>query len=136
MLVCDTSALVAYFDASDAHCDAVTQIIEGDPGPFVISSYVVAELDYLVATRRGIDAELAVLTELAGGAWELAAISASELREVGRLIERYHDQKMGVADASLVVLAARYRTDRILTLDHRHFRVIRTAAGKPFAVLP
>lgn len=53
-----------------------TQIIEADPDPFVISAFVVAELDYLVGTRRGVDAELAVLTELAGGAWELAAISA------------------------------------------------------------
>jgi hypothetical protein len=33
-------------------------------------------------------------------------------------------------------LAARYRTDRLLTLDHRHFRVVRSIAGKPFALLP
>ena len=49
---------------------------------------------------------------------------------------RYQDQQIGVADASLVVLAGRYRTDRLLTLDHRHFRVIRTTSGKPFTVLP
>jgi predicted nucleic acid-binding protein len=36
----------------------------------------------------------------------------------------------------LVVLAQRYRTDRLLTLDHRHFRVLRTQAGKPFTLLP
>ena len=36
----------------------------------------------------------------------------------------------------LVVLAERYRIDRVLTLDHRHFRLIRTSAGKTFTVLP
>jgi hypothetical protein len=34
----------------------------------VVSPYVVAELDYLVASRLGVSAELAVLRELAGGA--------------------------------------------------------------------
>jgi hypothetical protein len=36
----------------------------------------------------------------------------------------------------LVVLAERYWIDRVLTLDHRHFRLIRTSAGKTFTVLP
>lgn len=136
MLVCDTSGLLAYFDASDAHCAEVCGVIEADSGPFIVSPYVVAELDYLLATRRGIHAELAALTELSGGAWEFPAIEATDLRETCAVIERYQDQKIGVADASLVVLARRYRTDRLLTLDHRHFRVVRTTAGKPFTVLP
>ncbi len=136
MLVCDTSGLLAYFDASDAHCAQVSAIIDADPGPFVVSPYVVAELDYLLATRRGVHAELAALAELVGGAWELPSIGASELRDACAVIDRYQDQDIGVADASLVVLAHRYRTDRLLTLDHRHFRVIRTTAGKPFTVLP
>lgn len=136
MLVCDTSGLLAYFDASDAHCAEVSLIIAADPGPFVVSPYIVAELDYLLATRRGVHAELSALNELSGDAWELPAFGAIDLREAGRLIDRYQDQDIRVADASLVVLAKRYRTDRLLTLDRRHFRVIRTWAGKPFAMLP
>lgn len=136
MLVCDTSGLVAYFDASDAHNSQVSQVIEDDPGPFVVSPYVVAELNYLLAKRCGVAAELAALAELSGGAWELASIAAGELDEACGVIGRYRDQNIGLADASLVVLARRYRTDRLLTLDQRHFRVIRTAAGGPFSVLP
>ncbi|MGC2190963.1 MAG: PIN domain-containing protein [Candidatus Dormiibacterota bacterium] len=136
MLVCDTSGLVAYFDASDAHNAQVSRIIEADPGPFVVSPYVVAELDYLLATRRGVAAQLTALAELSGGAWELPCIATGELNDAAAVIDKYRDQKIGVADASLVVLARRYRTDRILTLDQRHFRVIRTAAGGPFTVLP
>ena len=136
MLICDTSALVAYFDASDAHSARVCEVIEADPGPFVVSPYVVAELDYLLATRRGVDSELAALTELSGGAWELSSFEPEALRDAAALIDRYRDQDIGVTDASLVILAERYRTERILTLDHRHFRVIRSSAGRPFAVLP
>jgi len=136
MLICDTSGLLAYFDASDAHCATVSEVIESDAGSFVVSPYVVAELDYLLATRRGLQAELAALTELSGGAWELPSVEPGDLREACTLTERYQDQDVGVADASLLVLANRYGTDRLLTLDHRHFRVIRTTAGRPFTVLP
>jgi len=41
-----------------------------------------------------------------------------------------------VADASNVVLADRYRTRTILTLDRRAFEVLRPITGGRFAVLP
>ena len=136
MLVCDTSGLIAYFAASDAYHANVTDAIEADPGPFTVSPYVIAEVDYLLATRRGVPEELAAVRELSSGAWELPAFGADDVREAASVIERYSDQNIGLADASLVVLAARYRTDRLLTLDHRHFQVVRTSSGKPFTLLP
>ena len=136
MIICDTSALLAYFDASDAHNAQMAAVIEAETGPFLVSPYVVAELDYLLATRRGVPAELAALAELSSGAWDLATFDASDLRHTCAVVERYQDQEIGVADASLVVLADRYRTDRLLTLDRRHFHVVRTTAGKSFRLLP
>ncbi len=136
MLVCDTSGLLAYFDASDAHCAQVSAAVDADPGPFIVSPYVLAELDYLLASRRGVEAELAVLSELSGGAWELPCLEPGDLREACAIVERYRDQAIGLADASLVILAHRYRTDRLLTLDHRHFGVVRNMSGKPFTLLP
>jgi predicted nucleic acid-binding protein len=136
VLICDTSGLLAFFDANDAHYDSVSSAIDSDAGPFIVSPYVVAELDYLLTTRRGVRAELAALHELSGGAWELATIERSELRSIGSVIERYADQSIGVADASLVILAQRYRTNRLLTLDRRHFSVIRTASGRRFTLMP
>jgi predicted nucleic acid-binding protein len=52
------------------------------------------------------------------------------------VIGRYRDQAIGVTDASLVVLAERYATRTILTLDRRHFDVLRPLQGKRFALLP
>jgi hypothetical protein len=136
VLVCDTSGLIAYFDASDAHHRAVSAAVEADSGPFIVSPYVLAELDYLLATRRGVNEQLAVIRELTGGAWTLACCEVDEVREAGDVLARYRDQNIGIADASIVVLAGRFKTDRILTLDHRHFRVIRTVTGNSFALLP
>jgi hypothetical protein len=136
VLICDTSGLLAYFDASEPQYEPVSAVVEADSGPFVVSPYVIAELDYLLASRRGIDAEQAALTELSGGAWELPALGAADLRSASAIIGRYRDQDVGLADASLVVLAARYKTERLLTLDRRHFSVVRSATGKPFTLLP
>ena len=136
MLICDTSGLLAFFDASDAHNDAVTSAIETEPGPFVVSPYVLAELDYLLATQRGLAAEMAALSELTSGGWDLVALDQEDVKSALGIVERYSDQSIGLADASLVVLAHRYRTDRLLTLDHRHFLVVRRMAGKPFTLLP
>ncbi len=102
----------------------------------VVSPYVIAELDYLVASRLGVAAEVAVLRELTGGAWDLPAIDAADLVAARAVIERYADQGIGVADASNVILAERYRTRTIVTLDRRHFDVLRPLSGGRFRILP
>ena len=106
-MIVDTSALLAYFDRDEPDHAAVTRILEETDEPLVVSPYVVAEVDYLVASRLGTDAELAVLRELASGAWELASLGLEDLRAANALIERYADQRIGIADASNVVLAER-----------------------------
>jgi uncharacterized protein len=136
MIVADTSGLLALFNAREPKHEAVRQLVEMEEEPLAVSPFVVAELDYLAATRLGIDAELDILGELGGGAYELAAIDAGGLSACAAVVERYKDQDIGVADASLVVLAARYRTSSILTLDHRHFDVLRTLDGGRFTLLP
>ena len=127
-VIVDTSALLAFFDASEPDHEAVSEVI-AVADALVVSPYVVAELDYLVATRHGVDDELAVLDELAGGAWDLAAFDEAGLRRAREVISRYRDQEIGVADASIVVLAKRYRTRTIASLDHRHTDILRFLDG-------
>lgn len=136
MLICDTSGLIAYFDGSEPSHSEVARTVEADPGPYLVSPFVLAELDHLIGTRRGVEAELLVLGELAGGAWDLVGFDASDVREARGVVDRYRDQAVGLADASLAVLARRYGTHRVLTLDHRHFRLMRAHDGRPFDVLP
>lgn len=136
MIVADTSGLLAYFNAAEATHAAAAEIVDGERDPVVVSPFVVAELDYLVATRIGVDQELAILHELSAGAYELPSIDAAALREVELVITRYRDQQVGVTDASLVVLAQRYGTRTILTLDRRHFDVLRPLSGGRFKILP
>ena len=132
----DTSALLAYFDSDEPDHEAVATILEEADEPLVVSPYVIAELDYLVVSRLGVGAELAVLAELDGGAWDLAPFDSDGLRDASAVVERYADQRIGIADASNVVLAARFQTQTIVTLDRRHFDILRPLSGGRFLVLP
>lgn len=136
MIIADTSGLLALFNAAEPDHEAVAARVAEELDQLVVSPYVLAELDYLVATRTGVDAELAMLRELAGGAYHLATVDPDQLDTAAAVVERYRDQRIGIADASLVVLADRFRTRRILTLDRRHFTVLRPLSGGEFELIP
>jgi predicted nucleic acid-binding protein len=135
-MIVDTSALLALFNDKEPAHDAVHQVVQDLDQPLVVSPYVVAELDHLVATRHGVAAEVAVLQELGSGAYEHPAMTDADLLVAARIVEKYRDQDIGVTDASLVVLADSYRTRTILTLDRRHFTVLRPLKGHHFRLLP
>ncbi|MFN8098875.1 MAG: PIN domain-containing protein [Dermatophilaceae bacterium] len=135
-MIVDTSALLAYFDASEPAHTSVSAAIEASEEPLVVSPFVIAELDYLVLSRHGSRAEQAVLAELCGGAWELAIMDRNRLAQAAAVVERYADVPIGVADASSLVLAQEYRTTTILTLDRRHFTILRLSDGSALRVLP
>jgi len=136
MIVCDTSGLLAAFDAGEpAHARAIASI-EAEVGPLVLSPFVLAEYDYLVATRLGVDAELTMLDDVSAGAYTLVPFGDLDLVRAIDVIERYHDLGIGLADASIVVLAERYDTRRVFTLDRRHFGALRPLQGGEFELLP
>jgi uncharacterized protein len=136
VIVLDTSGLLAALDADQRYHEPARRVLQFDRGPFLLSPFVLAELDYLLLTRVGQQAEAALLREVAEGAFELVTFLAEDVADAMALIERYGDLKIGLADASLAVIAARVRTTRILTLDERHFRSIRPLWGRAFTLLP
>src|SRR5215207_7202262 len=102
----------------------------------ILSPFVLAELDYLIATHGGQAEELKLLEDVARGAYELDALGAEDVAEAGRVIQRYADLRLGLADASIVVLARRHNCGDVLTLDQRHFRVVMGPEDRPFRLLP
>jgi len=136
VIIADTSGLLTLFNRAEPQHTEVRKIVARLDEPMVVSPYVVAELDYLVATRVGVEAELEILAELSGGAYVLPDIGADDLARMVDVLGRYRDQEIGVADASNLLLAERYRTRSLLTLDHRHFDVLRPIQGGRFRLLP
>lgn len=136
MIIVDTSGLLSAIDASQRqHPAALRALTTADP-PWVLSPFVLAELDYLLATRAGVTAERALLAEVGRGVYQLEAFDADAIAAAERIVGRYADLEIGLADASIVVLANRYGVRDILTLDERHFRTLRGPGGRSFRILP
>lgn len=136
MIILDTSGLLAAIDGSQRQHAEAAAALRDAPAPWLLSPFVLAELDYLLASRVGQAAERALLAEVGRGVFRLESFDAEDIQAAERLIARHADLDIGLADASLVVLAHRYAIREILTLDERHFRVLRAANGRPFRVLP
>jgi predicted nucleic acid-binding protein len=136
MIVLDTGGLYAALDANESlHGRAVAALV-GSPPPRVLSPFVLAELDYLISTRVGSHAQMALIDEVARGVYVLEPFSPEDMTDARRIMERYADLHVGLADASVVVLANRHRTLDLLCTDERHFRALRGPGGKPFRLLP
>jgi predicted nucleic acid-binding protein len=128
--------LLAAIDASQRHHVAAAAALRNAPPPWLLSPFVQAELDYLLATRVSQSAERALLAEVGRGVFRLESFEAEEIAAAERLIGRHAKLDIGLADASLVVLANRYGIRDLLTLDERHFRSLRGPGGRPFRLLP
>jgi predicted nucleic acid-binding protein len=136
VIILDTSGLLAAIDASQRHHVAAAAALRNAPPPWLLSPFVLAELDYLLATRVSQSAERALLAEVGRGVFRLEAFEAEEIASAEQLIGRHAKLDIGLADASLVVLANRYGIRDLLTLDERHFRSLRGPGGRPFRLLP
>jgi len=90
----------------------------------------------MLVQRYGPATELAFLAEVAEGTFQLAPFGRTDVARAVTVLRKYSDMRIGLADASLVVLAERYGTTRILTLDERHFRMIRPLHADAFTLLP
>jgi predicted nucleic acid-binding protein len=135
LILLDTSGLLAALDSAQRlHSESAASLATATP-PLLLSPFVLAELDYLLATRVGQAARTSLLGEVHRGALQLEPFSAADVHAAVAVIERHADLAISLADASIVVLAARHKTQDVLTLDQRHFRLL-VANGEPFRVLP
>jgi predicted nucleic acid-binding protein len=135
VILLDTSGLLAALDASQNwHAQAAASVASAGP-PRLLTPFVLAELDYLLAARVGEAARTGLLREVERGAYTLTPMSAGDVGLACALIERHADLGISLADASIVVLARRHGLVDVLTLDQRHFRVLQNQ-GRPFRVLP
>ncbi len=136
MILLDTSGLLAALDAGQrSHREAAACLAAARP-PLLLSPFVLAELDYLLASRVGETARAGLLKEVERGAYLLERMTGADVGRAQAIIERYANLEIGLADASVVVLAERHSVKVVLTLDERHFRALRTAGGRSLRLLP
>lgn len=135
-LIVDAAPLITLVDRRDRLQSTVERILSDEPGELVLPAPVSAEVDYLVRERLGRAAHREFLAELADGTFQVACLEQTDYELVVRYDGQYADLDLGLADISVVILAHRFKTRRILTFDERHFRAVRPLDGGSFVLLP
>lgn len=70
------------------------------------------------------------------GEMKIKDLLQKDLRRVYDLLDRYADADIGFVDATIAAIAERLDIRVILTLDRRHFSIIRPKTFAHFELLP
>ena len=65
----------------------------------------------------------------------LEPLTPVDMNRCSSLVRTYANLNLGIADAAVTARAECLRIARILTVDERHFRAVRSSKGAPFVLL-
>jgi predicted nucleic acid-binding protein len=130
----DTGPLVALLKRNDDHHEEVVAALKEIRDPLFTVWPVMVEAMYLLAYSW--EAQKALWEILENGVVRLLDLDETDVPEMKRLMEKYRDLPMDMADAALVHVAAREDIRRVLTVDKRDFSVYRLPRKGSFTLLP
>ena len=135
-LICDTSGVLALYDASNADNAATMAVVEAETGDLLIPVALVAEIDYLLHNRLSADAARDFVRALEREEFMIVHLEKFDVVRSAELLDQYRDLEIGLADATVVATAERLNVFRLLSFDHRHFRAIAPRNSTHFILLP
>lgn len=127
MILVDTGPLIALFDPRDSWHGRCRTTLQSIRAPLRTTVPVLTEAFHILGPASlGSDRLREFI--LAGGIG-LRFFDVAGLERAFELMERYRDQPMDLADASLIAAAETLRTRRIFTIDRRDFETYRVKRG-------
>ncbi len=134
LAIVDSGPLLATANDADPDHAACVDALTQRNLDLMIPALCVAEVCYFLGERHGLDIEARFVAGLAD--FPVVAPDPEDWPAIADLVRRYRDFPLGTTDASVVVLAERMDTTRIVTLDRRHFGVLKNRRGQPFELYP
>ena len=127
--ILDTGPLIAFLNSRDGHHRwAREQWARVEP-PFLTCEAVIAEACFL-AHRLASGASEAVVSLVDRGVLDVSFRLADEAAAVARMMKKYDDVPMSLADACLVRMSEQHPGSVVLTLDG-DFRIYRRSKRQP-----
>ncbi len=80
--------------------------------------------------------EAGFLRSLSGGRLVAEHATETDLARAAALVDTYADLRLGTVDSTVVAVAERLGATEIVTLDRRHFSVVRPQHVPAFTLLP
>jgi predicted nucleic acid-binding protein len=130
--IVDTGPLIAFFDRAEHHHRWVVDRIEELNAPLLVCEPVLAEAMFLLA--RYSKAQDALLGLLHNGALSVAFHIDEHVDALRKLLQKYRDTPMSLADACIVRMAEIHDRHDVFTLDS-DFLVYRKHGRAPLSLI-
>ena len=130
--IVDTGPLVAFFDRAERHHRWVTERIEELDAPLLVCEAVLTETIYLLGRYSKVQDEVFEL--LHNGALKVAFRIDEHFGALRKLLQKYRDTPMSLADACVVLMAEIHEPHAVLTLDS-DFSVYRKHGRLPLTLI-
>jgi uncharacterized protein len=135
MTLVDAGPLIALIVSREPDHERCVEALRSVDLPLLTTWPAFTEAMYLVGRHGGWTAQAALWLLVHEGDLEIAEQSADATRRMAKLMERYSDRPMDLADATLVALAEELGVKRIFTLDG-DFGIYRIHGRASFELLP
>jgi predicted nucleic acid-binding protein len=133
-IIADTSGIIALLDQSDKHHRASIKAISNCQ--ILLPNSVIPEVDYLVTKYLGERVARCFLSDVLNGYYKYTSIELEDINRIIEIMALYRDLPLGFVDASIITLAERLQIRKILTLDRRHFNLVKPSQIDYFELLP
>ncbi|MGA9379824.1 MAG: PIN domain-containing protein [Phormidium sp.] len=133
--VVDTGFIVALVNSADTMHGNVTRVYSQQQ-QILLPQTVLTEVAYLVGREAGIATVVAFLRGLSASRFHLIALTDADLLRAAEILDEYSDSRVDFVDATVMAVAERFGSTKILTLDQRDFRLFRPRHCKSFEILP
>lgn len=134
MIAIDTGPIVALFDKNDDKHHLCLHIFKKVNEPLITTWPVLTEVFYLLSFSSRVQDDLWEFIER--GVVSIYDINKDLMKTCRRLMKKYRDLPMDLADATLVAVAEAENISIIFTLDHKDFRIYKKEQGRHFRLLP
>jgi uncharacterized protein len=130
--IVDTGPLVAFFDRAERHHRWATERIEELEAPLLVCEPVLTEAAFLLG--RHANAQDALFGLLQNDALKVAFRIEEHFATLRKLLQKYRDTPMSLADACIVRMAEIHERYAVLTLDS-DFSVYRKHGRVPLTLI-
>jgi predicted nucleic acid-binding protein len=135
MTLTDSGPLAALLNRNDQHHRRSAAAAPSISSPMITTLACFTEAMHFLGRDIGWEAKAKLWQLVVDGRLEIHSFDQHDLERMRELMEKYRDTPMGVADASLVVLAENLNETLIFTLDSL-FRAYRLRDRRVLTITP
>ena len=132
----DSGFLYGYIDHNDIHHESIAAAMRTLTATIYLPMPAITEVAYFVSKRMGNVATALFLEDLSSTDLILEKPTSRDFARSAEILRKYDDANIDFVDACLVAMAERLNITKILTVDHRHFRMFQPAHCKSFELIP